>query len=78
MNYVVLCDSAKQAYNMFYESIKYLTPINVNMKTKKIIYEGDVYSFESRDLFDKYLKSSFRGETMEYDYFYCVSTEPFR
>ena len=78
MNYVVLCDNAKMAHNMFYEAVTYLYPISVNMKTKKVIYEGDVYSFESREFFEKYLKSSFRGETMEYDYFYCLSTEPFR
>lgn len=77
MNYVVLCDSAKQAHNLFYEAVTYLYPISVNMKTKKVIFDGDVYSFESREFFEKYLKSSFRGETMEYDYFYCLSFDIF-
>ena len=74
MNYVVLCDSAKMAYDIFYDAIKHLNPIKVNLKTKKIIYFGDVYSFESRKFFENYLKKDFHGETMEWDYFYCLST----
>lgn len=75
MNYAVLCDSAKAAYDLFYEAVTHLHPIKVNMKTKKIIFDGDVYSFESRDFFNKYVKPTFQGETMESDYFYYVTDD---
>lgn len=73
MNYIVLCDTAKAAYDLFYEAIITLTPIKVNMRSKKIIYDGDVYSFESHHFFDDYLKKDFKGETIEHDFFYFVT-----
>ena len=70
MNIMVLCDSEKQAYDTFFDTIKRVTPIKVNTNRKKIIFQNDVYSFSGQNRFETCLKETFTGLTISCTQFY--------
>ena len=70
MNYAVISQSEKEAYDVFLSTVMRLSPIKVNMKLKKIIFDGDVYSFMGKNHFDEFIKKDFIGEQLSDYYFY--------
>lgn len=70
MHYVVLCKSSKEAYDLFLETTMKLSKIVVSFKNKKIIFDGDIYSFESSSFFERYGRRTINCRTLSRDYFY--------
>lgn len=70
LNYAVICKNEKERFSLFYKTVNVLRPIQINMKQKKIIFDNDVYEFDSDRMFNKFRKHTFVGETMDATYFY--------
>ena len=70
MNYVVLCGSSKEAYDLFLETTMKLSKVTVGFKNKKIIFDGDIYSFEASSFFERYGRRGLHCQTLSSTYFY--------